>query len=86
MISLDEQGLLTRISPSHAVKKDTVNVPAHGYVILRWKTDSPGYWFFHCQTNSHIETGQATVLQVGEVDDIPMPPADFPTCSPWSKQ
>ncbi|XP_071945092.1 uncharacterized protein [Antedon mediterranea] len=80
---LDEQGLLTRISPDEAVIKDTVNVPAYGYVILRWKADNPGYWLFNAVTNSHLETGQAMIFQVGEMDEIPQPPGDMPTCGPW---
>ncbi|XP_033107327.1 laccase-5-like [Anneissia japonica] len=81
--SLDEAGLLSRISPANAVIKDTVNVPGFGYVIIRWKTENPGYWFFHCQTNSHLETGQGTILQIGETDEIPAAPEDFPNCGPW---
>ncbi|XP_033107332.1 laccase-5-like [Anneissia japonica] len=80
---LDKEGKLSRISPEHALIKDTVNVPAYGYVILRWKTENPGYWLFHCQTNSHLETGQATILQIGEIDEIPLPPDDMPKCGPW---
>lgn len=28
--------------------KDTVIVPANGYVIIRFTADNPGYWLLHC--------------------------------------
>ncbi|XP_053949626.1 uncharacterized protein LOC128857857 isoform X1 [Anastrepha ludens] len=45
--------------------KDTVQVPAFGYTILRFYTDSPGYWILHCHISTHSEIGMAAVLRVG---------------------
>ncbi|XP_067614892.1 uncharacterized protein Mco4 isoform X2 [Eurosta solidaginis] len=45
--------------------KDTVQVPAFGYTILRFYTDSPGYWIIHCHISTHSEIGMAAVLRVG---------------------
>ncbi|XP_050335356.1 LOW QUALITY PROTEIN: uncharacterized protein LOC126762561 [Bactrocera neohumeralis] len=45
--------------------KDTVQVPAYGYTILRFYTDSPGYWILHCHISTHSEIGMAAVLRVG---------------------
>ncbi|XP_036233665.2 uncharacterized protein Mco4 [Bactrocera oleae] len=45
--------------------KDTVQVPAYGYTILRFYTDSPGYWILHCHISTHSEMGMAAVLRVG---------------------
>ncbi|XP_033107334.1 laccase-4-like isoform X2 [Anneissia japonica] len=84
MISLDEKGMLPRVSPHNAVVKDTVDVPTTGYAIIRWKADNPGYWFFHCHSDAHLETGMAMIVQVGDHEEITMPPPDFPNCGPWT--
>ena len=38
-----------------AVKKDTVIVPDGGYTIIRFLADNPGWWFFHCHLEFHVE-------------------------------
>jgi hypothetical protein len=45
--------------------KDTVYIPAQGYVILRIYADNPGIWFFHCHVLWHSGTGMAMGIQVG---------------------
>ncbi|KIN08639.1 multicopper oxidase [Oidiodendron maius Zn] len=45
--------------------KDTVFIPAQGYVALRIHTDNPGIWFFHCHVLWHSGTGMAMAIQVG---------------------
>ena len=60
--------------------RNTVMVPALGYVVLRFRSDNPGYWFLHCHFPFHVERGMAIVLQVGEKDEINAPPNGFPTC------
>jgi len=42
--------------------RDTVIVPNHGYVVLRFKADNPGVWFFHCHTDWHAATGLGVVF------------------------
>ena len=40
-----------------AVRKDTVIVPAGGYVVIAFVGDNPGYWFLHCiagGSNFHV--------------------------------
>ena len=29
-------------------RRDTITIPPSGYVVLRWRADNPGAWFFHC--------------------------------------
>jgi hypothetical protein len=45
--------------------KDTVFIPAQGYVALRIHADNPGIWFFHCHVLWHSGTGMAMAIQVG---------------------
>ncbi|XP_056008379.1 uncharacterized protein LOC125665694 [Ostrea edulis] len=65
-------------NPPH---KDTIVVPNRGYVLLRLKTDNPGFWIMHCHLETHMNMGMAVVLQVGEPDEMPNYPQNFPKCS-----
>lgn len=38
-------------SPSVPMRRDTVLVQPNGYAVLRFRSDNPGIWLFHC----HIE-------------------------------
>lgn len=48
--------------PKYPVMRDTVNVEPNGYVVLRFKADNPGIWFFHCHVDWHLEQGLAAVF------------------------
>ncbi|PWN47373.1 Cupredoxin, partial [Violaceomyces palustris] len=39
--------------------RDTVSVPRRGYAVLRWRTDNPGVWAFHCHVLVHMASGMA---------------------------
>lgn len=68
----------------HCAPKDTIIVPNTGFVILRFKADNPGWWFFHCHFTWHAATGMNVVLHVGTPFDLPPVPRDFPTCYNWT--
>jgi FtsP/CotA-like multicopper oxidase with cupredoxin domain len=44
--------------------KDTVNVPSKGRLVIQWKADNPGKWFFHCHIEWHLATGMARVIEI----------------------
>jgi hypothetical protein len=44
--------------------RDTAGVPAHGWIVIRWRTNNPGYWFFHCHTEGHMAEGMLHVFNV----------------------
>ena len=46
-----------------AVRKDTVIVPAGGYVVIAFVADNPGYWFLHCHIEVHQLEGMAVIIQ-----------------------
>lgn len=46
-----------------AVRKDTVIVPAGGYVAIAFLADNPGYWFLHCHIEVHQLEGMAVIIQ-----------------------
>jgi FtsP/CotA-like multicopper oxidase with cupredoxin domain len=47
------------------VRKDTVIVPSHGRVSVRFVADNPGGWMHHCHNIYHAEAGMMNVLRVG---------------------
>ncbi|CUM63459.1 uncharacterized protein PRCAT00001034001 [Priceomyces carsonii] len=48
--------------PEYPVRRDTVYVQPQSYMVLRFKADNPGVWFFHCHIEWHLEQGLALVL------------------------
>lgn len=44
------------------IRKDTVIVPAGGYVVINIISDNPGYWFLHCHIEPHQLTGMAVII------------------------
>ncbi|WAR04285.1 ASO-like protein [Mya arenaria] len=59
-------------------EKDTIVVPTGGYVVIRFISDNPGLWFFHCHIDLHNTNGMGLVIDEGEVK--PPPPPGFPIC------
>ncbi|TVY13380.1 L-ascorbate oxidase [Lachnellula arida] len=55
-------GPLNTLDP---LMKDTVFVPRMGYVVLRFRADNEGLWFFHCHILMHQKVGMAMAFQVG---------------------
>ncbi|KAG7296596.1 hypothetical protein JYU34_020406 [Plutella xylostella] len=80
--AFDEAGLLKR-NLKNAPFKDTVTVPDGGYTVLRFKADNPGYWLFHCHIEFHVEVGMALVFKVGEHNQMPPIPPEFPRCGSY---
>lgn len=62
------------------VFKDTVTVPTGGYVVLRFKADNPGWWVMHCHIMVHHMGGMAIGIRIGDHDQMPKPPSNFPKC------
>ncbi|SGZ52816.1 CIC11C00000002709 [Sungouiella intermedia] len=48
--------------PEHPMVRDTVMVNANGFIVLRFKAENPGVWFFHCHVDWHLEQGLAITL------------------------
>ncbi|XP_050459859.1 uncharacterized protein LOC126855865 isoform X3 [Cataglyphis hispanica] len=81
---LDRQGLINR-SLTRAPLKDTVTVPDGGYTIVRFHANNPGYWLFHCHIEFHAEIGMALIFKVGEDEEMPPVPRNFPKCGDWKQ-
>lgn len=48
--------------PEIPMQRDTVVIEANGFVVIRFKADNPGVWFFHCHVDWHLEQGLALTL------------------------
>ena len=60
-------------------KRTTVNVPNNGFVVVRFKANNPGLWFFHCHVFSHMLKGMAMIFDISDQGVPPVPP-NMPTC------
>ncbi|XP_056000865.1 uncharacterized protein LOC130048300 [Ostrea edulis] len=74
-------GYIPGVNLENPPLKDTISVPANGYVIIRLRADNPGFWFLHCHFAHHHLKGMSLVIQEGEVEDMAPVPSNFPTCS-----
>ena len=54
------------------VRKDTVMVPAGGYVVINIISDNPGWWLLHCHIEIHQLQGMAMI--VNEISRKPLQP------------
>lgn len=50
--------------------RTSVNVPAMGYVVVRFKADNPGVWLMHCHILSHMLQGQMLVIRVADKGEL----------------
>ena len=57
-----------------AIRKDTIVVPAGGYVVIAVPLNNPGYWLLHCHTEPHLFKGMGVVIQEYPEDQHPPPP------------
>jgi hypothetical protein len=44
------------------VRKDTVIVPAGGYVVIYFLQNDPGWWLLHCHNDYHLNNGMAIAI------------------------
>ncbi|KAJ8071067.1 hypothetical protein OCU04_001412 [Sclerotinia nivalis] len=50
--------------PSIPMRRDTVVLRPSGYLVLRFKSDNPGAWLFHCHIEWHVDQGLiATMIE-----------------------
>lgn len=59
--------------------QSNVYIPFGGYVVIRFRTKQAGWWLVENMRWSDRENGVAFAIKVGRKEDMPVPPADFPT-------
>ncbi|KAL5226292.1 hypothetical protein ABZP36_014557 [Zizania latifolia] len=66
------------------VERNTVGVPAGGWVAIRFLADNPGVWFMHCHLEVHTTWGlrMAWLVLDGSLPSQKLlpPPSDLPKC------
>lgn len=48
--------------PEFPLIRDTILVNPNGFIVIRFKANNPGVWFFHCHVDWHLEQGLAITL------------------------
>lgn len=48
--------------PEFPMMRDVVYLNPQSYMVLRFKADNPGVWFFHCHIEWHLEQGLAMIF------------------------
>ncbi|KAL8363839.1 hypothetical protein RB601_009546 [Gaeumannomyces tritici] len=74
----------TTLQLKNPPRRDVVMLPAHGHLVLAFKTDNPGVWLMHCHIGWH--TGQGFALQLVErAAEIPYSKSVLSdSCATWS--
>ena len=62
------------------VRKDTILVPSGGYVVIEFRSNNPGFWFFHCHLELHQQEGMVMIVREA-VDRIKEPPEEMKKCN-----
>ncbi|KAG8494977.1 hypothetical protein CXB51_012736 [Gossypium anomalum] len=66
------------------VERNTVGVPAGGWVVIRFVADNPGVWFMLCHIDAHQSWGRkmAWIVLDGDLPNqkLSPPPDDLPMC------
>ena len=61
------------------IRKDTVMLPAGGYVVINFLSDNPGWWFLHCHIEIHQLQGMALIVNEAS-NDPPIAPEGMKQC------
>lgn len=43
--------------PTTPMRRDTLLVRPHGFFVIRFRSDNPGIWLFHCHIEWHVDSG-----------------------------
>ncbi|KAF9579666.1 hypothetical protein BGW38_003980 [Lunasporangiospora selenospora] len=61
VLAIGSGGYMFDLSPplqtKNPLRRDTVTIPAFGHAVIRFVTDNPGIWAFHCHIHWHMEAG-----------------------------
>lgn len=50
-------GDTSSLKMDNPTRRDTVTLPAKGYVVLAFESDNPGIWLMHCHIPFHLSQG-----------------------------
>ena len=67
--SMNRSGKISSTAP----RKDTIFIPAGGYVVVYIKSDNPGFWYLHCHIELHQLEGMAIIINEAEDEQFAAP-------------
>lgn len=81
-------GDTSSLNVTNPMRRDTTTISERGYLIIRFLTDNPGVWAFHCHIGWHMENGLLmTITNLPEqVAAFDVPSAIKDLCSVDSKK
>ena len=68
--------------PKVPMRRDTVYVRGNGNIVLRFRSDNPGVWLFHCHIEWHMDQGLvATIVEApAALQDLEIPEGHLDVC------
>ena len=84
---MQPSGVTSAQLKNNLILKDTVIVPAGGYVVVAFLADNPGYWFLHCHIEVHQLEGMGVLIEEYDYKKHIAPPdnIDTPGHFDWSQ-
>ncbi|KAI3335779.1 putative extracellular dihydrogeodin oxidase/laccase [Ustulina deusta] len=78
-------GSTANLTLTNPPRRDVVQLPGQGYVVIAFKTDNPGIWLMHCHIAWHTSEGLAVqvVERESELVDLIDGDALNATCAAW---
>ncbi|EOA85022.1 laccase [Exserohilum turcicum] len=67
-------------------RRDVVQLPGTGWVVIAFPTDNPGAWLCHCHIGTHVESGLSLQFLERKQDiKLPAPGSEwYRTCKNWA--
>jgi iron transport multicopper oxidase len=66
------------------MRRDTVSVQPNGHAVLRFRSDNPGVWLFHCHIEWHVASGLIATFIEAPLElqkTLSIPDAHYDLCS-----
>ncbi|RIB27004.1 extracellular multicopper oxidase [Gigaspora rosea] len=63
------------VNTKDPIQRDTITVPAGGWLIVRFVSNNPGVWAFHCHIEWHVQSGLVMqfVTQPDQIKELKSP-------------
>ncbi|KAH8653576.1 putative extracellular dihydrogeodin oxidase/laccase [Xylariales sp. PMI_506] len=73
------------LTVTNTPRRDVVQLPGNGYMVIAFKTDNPGIWLMHCHIAWHTSEGLAVQVLERESEFLDLIDADTlnSTCASW---
>jgi len=70
------------LAPTNPLSRDTQIFPAASWTVVRFVTDNPGAWSFHCHIAWHIMSGllMQVIMQPTKITQFNIPPSITTQC------